>query len=277
MPMLTVGAENGAPIDIHYEDHGEGQPIVLIHGYPLNGNSWERQERVLLHEGYRVITYDRRGFGQSSQPTVGYDYDTFAGDLKILLDHRDLSDVVLVGFSMGSGEVTRYLGTYGSARIQKAALLGAIPPFVLKTDDNPEGVDGKVFEDIKAAIVDDRYAYFESFLHDFYNVDVLGGTRISDEARRAAFDVAAGSSPYATYACVDTWLTDFRPDLAKIDVPALVLHGTEDRILPFEATASRLPNLVKDLRLVSIEGGPHAIGWTHPDEVNAALLAFLSE
>jgi non-heme chloroperoxidase len=277
MPKLTVGSQNGSPIEIHYEDHGEGQPIVLIHGYPLNGNSWERQERVLLQEGYRVITYDRRGFGQSSQPTVGYDYDTFARDLKALLDHLDLSDVMLVGFSMGTGEVTRYLGSYGSARIQKAALLGAIPPFVLQTDDNPEGVDGKVFEDIKAAIVNDRYAYFDSFLHDFYNVDVFGGTRISDEARRAAFSVAGGSSPYATYACVDTWLTDFRPDLGRIDVPVLVVHGTEDRVLPFEATASRLSGLMKDVRLVSIEGGPHAIVWTHHEEVNAALLMFLAE
>jgi non-heme chloroperoxidase len=277
MPQLTVGAENGAPIDIHYEDHGQGQPVVLIHGYPLNGHSWERQERVLLQEGYRVITYDRRGFGRSSQPTVGYDYDTFAGDLKALIEHLDLTDVVLVGFSMGTGEVTRYLGIHGSARVQKAALLGVIPPFLLKTDDNPEGVDGSVFEDIKAAIVNDRYTYFETFFDNFYNVDVLGGTRISDQARHASFMVAAGSSPYATYACVDTWLTDFRPDLPNIDVPTLVVHGTEDRILPFSATAERLPDLIKDMRLVTIEGGPHAINWTHADEVNRALLAFLGE
>ena len=164
MPRINVGTENDAPIEIHYEDHGSGQPVVLIHGYPLNGNSWERQERELLASGYRVITYDRRGFGRSSQPTVGYDYDTFAADLNALLEHLDLDDVVLVGFSMGTGEVTRYLGTYGSRRVRKAALLGAIPPFLLKTDDNPEGVDGQVFEGIKAAIVKDRYAYFEDFL-----------------------------------------------------------------------------------------------------------------
>ncbi len=277
MPKLTVGTENGAPIEIHYEDHGQGQPVVLIHGYPLNGNSWERQERVLLQEGYRVISYDRRGFGRSSQPTVGYHYDTLAGDLKTLLEHLDLTDIVLVGFSMGTGEVTRYLGTHGSSRVKKAALLGVIPPFLLKTDDNPEGVDGQVFEGIKAAIVNDRYAYFETFFDNFYNVDVLGGTRISEQARHASFMVAADSSPYATYACVDTWLTDFRPDLPNIDVPTLVVHGTEDRILPFSATAERLPDLIKDMRLVTIEGGPHAIGWTHPDEVNRALLAFLDE
>jgi non-heme chloroperoxidase len=277
MPHITVGTENNAPIEIHYEDHGSGQPIVLIHGYPLNGNSWERQERDLLANDYRVITYDRRGFGRSSQPTVGYDYDTFAADLNALIEHLDLNDIVLVGFSMGTGEVTRYLATYGSRRVTKAALLGAIPPFLLKTDDNPEGVDGKVFADIKSAIAADRYAYFEDFLNNFYNVDVLGGSRISDRAWQASFIVAAGSSPFATYACVDTWLTDFRSDLAKIDVPVLVVHGTEDRILPFDSTAARLPALIADCTLVSVEGGPHNIGWTHPDEVNAALLAFLSK
>jgi non-heme chloroperoxidase len=250
---------------------------VLIHGYPLDGHSWERQERVLLQAGYRVIAYDRRGFGQSSQPTIGYDYDTFAADLRALLEHLDLNQVVLVGFSMGTGEVTRYLGKYGSARVKKAALLGAIPPFLLKTDDNPEGVDGSVFKGIEAAVVSDRYAYFKAFLDNFYNVDKLGGTRISDQAWQASFIVACGASPYATYACVGTWLTDFRADLPKIDVPTLVVHGTEDRILPFGATAGRLPALVKGLKLVRVEGGPHNIGWTHPEVVNPALLSFLAE
>jgi non-heme chloroperoxidase len=277
MPPLTVGTENGAPIDIHYEDHGSGDPVVLIHGYPLDGNSWERQERELLASGYRVISYDRRGFGRSSQPTVGYDYDTFAADLKTLLEHLDLQDVILVGFSMGTGEVTRYLGTYGSERVRKAALLGALPPFLLKTDDNPEGVDGEVFEQIKAAIVKDRYAYFKDFFDNFYNVDKLMPERISEQAWQANFGVAAGASPFATYACVDTWLTDFRDDLPKIDVPVLVVHGTEDRILPFEATAARLPALIDDVRLVAVEGGPHNIAWTHPDEVNRALLEFVRE
>jgi non-heme chloroperoxidase len=277
MPYITVGAENDAPIELHYEDHGSGEPIVLIHGYPLDGNSWERQERELLASGYRVITYDRRGFGRSSQPVVGYDYDTFAGDLKALIEGLDLSDVVLGGFSMGSGEVIRYLATYGSRRVRKAALFGAIPPFLLKTDDNPEGVDANIFAGIKAAIVKDRYAYFEAFLNNFYNVDVLGGTRISDRAWQASFNVAVGASPYATYACVDTWLTDFRADLSKIDVPLLVVHGIEDRILPFESTAARLPALVADCMLVAVEGGPHNVGWTHPEEVNLALLTFLDD
>ena len=277
MPFITVGSENGADIDLYYEDHGSGQPIVLIHGYPLDLHSWERQERVLLGAGYRCIASDRRGFGRSDKPTVGFDYDTFAGDLRTLVDHLDLQDMVLAGFSMGTGEVTRYLGTYGSGRVQKAVLLGAIPPFLKLTDDNPEGVDGKVFEDIKTAIVADRYAYFDDFLANFYNTDVLGGTRISDAALRGSFQVASQSSPYASYVCVDTWLTDFRADVRKFDVPVLVVHGTEDRILPFDATAARLPALLDDVRLVPVEGGPHNIGWTYPDEVNRALLDFLAE
>ena len=232
--------------------------------------------RALLAAGYRAINYDRRGFGLSSQPTTGYDYDTFAADLNALLDHLALDDVVLAGFSMGTGEVTRYLGTYGSQRVRKAAMFGVIPPFLLKTDDNPEGVDRNVFEGIKSAIVEDRYAYFADFLDNFYNVDKLGPARISQQAVQASFNVAAGSSPYATYACVDTWLTDFRDDLPKIDVPTLVVHGTEDRILPFEATAKRLPGLIANLKLVTVDGGPHNIGWTHPEECNEALLEFLA-
>src|SRR5213596_1517506 len=276
MPFVKVGTENSADIEIYYEDHGAGLPVLLIHGYPLSGRAWDKQVPVLLKAGHRVITYDRRGFGQSSQPTTGYDYDTFAADLKALLDHLDLTDVVLVGFSMGSGEVTRYLGRYGSGRVSKAALLGVIPPFLLKTDDNPEGVDREVFEGIKAAIVKDRYAYFKDFLDNFYNVDKLAPDRISKQAWRASFNVAAGASPHASYACVDTWLTDFRADLPKIDVPVLVVHGTEDRILPFESTAARLPALIADCTLVPVEGGPHNIGWTHPDEVNAALREFIA-
>jgi non-heme chloroperoxidase len=277
MPQLSVGTENSQNINLHYEDHGRGRPVVLIHGYPLDGTSWERQERDLLAAGYRVISYDRRGFGRSSQPTVGYDYDTFAADLAALIQHLDLHDLVLVGFSTGTGEVTRYLGTYGSARVRKAALLGAIPPFLLQTDDNPEGVDGQVFKDVKAAITADRYAYFKDFLDNFYNTDVLGGSRISEQAWQASFNVAAGSSPFASYACVDSWLTDFRSNLPTIDVPVLVVHGTEDRILPIAATAARLPALVKDCRLVTVEGGPHNIAWTHPEQVNTALLEFLSQ
>ncbi|HET6171687.1 MAG TPA: alpha/beta hydrolase [Gaiellales bacterium] len=241
MPRVTVGTENGSPIELHYEDHGDGQPIVLIHGYPLNGRSWERQERALLASGYRAINYDRRGFGLSSQPTSGYDYDTFAADLNALLDHLALDDVVLAGFSMGTGEVTSYIGTYGTKRVRKAVMFGVIPPFLLQTADNPEGVDGQVFEDIRSSIVNDRYAYLADFFANFYNVDKLAPARISEQAVQASFNVAAGASPHATYACVDAWLTDFRDDLPKFDVPTLVVHGTEDRILPYEATAKGCP------------------------------------
>jgi len=279
MPYVTVGSENSAEIEIHYDDHGAGEPVVLIHGYPLDGNSWEKQERELLREGRRVISYDRRGFGQSSQPTTGYDYDTFAADLKALLDHLALEgDVALVGFSMGTGEVTRYLGTYGSDGVSKAALLGAIPPFVLQTDDNEKGVPQEVFDGIKATVLKDRYLWFEEFFKNFFNTDELAPERIGDAALQANFATAIRMSPYATYACVDTWLTDFRDDLPKIDVPTLVIHGVKDRILPFESTAARLrdENLIADCGVVAIDDGPHNIGWTFPDEVNAALLQFLA-
>jgi non-heme chloroperoxidase len=255
MPYVNVGQENSSSIDLYYEDHDTGAPIVLIHGYPLNGHSWEKQERVLLEAGYRVITYDRRGFGASSQPTIGYDYDTFAADLHALVEKLNLLDMVLVGFSMGTGEVTRYLGTYGSARVRKAALVAPIPPFLLKTADNPDGVDQSVFDGIMAAIVADRPAYLKAFLDNFYNVDKLGGTRISDQAWQLSFTVAAGASATATLACVRTWLTDFRRDLPKINVPMLVMQGDEDRILLIDSTGRRLPDLIKDVRFIEVAGG----------------------
>jgi non-heme chloroperoxidase len=277
MAFITVGKENSTPINLYYEDLGSGPPVVLIHGYPLNGHSWERQTKALLESGHRVIAYDRRGWGQSSQPTTGHDYDTYAADLNELLEQLELTDIVLCGFSMGTGEVTRYLGTYGSDRVEKAVLLGAIPPFLLKTDDNPEGVDGSVFEGIKAAVLKDRYAYFKQFFDDFYNVDRLAPERISEQAWQASFNVACMGSAYSSYACVDAWLTDFRDDLPKIDVPMLVVHGTEDRVLPFEATAGRLTDLIDDVKVVPVEEGPHNIGWTYPEVVNPLLLAFIKD
>ena len=279
MPTLTVGNENGADIELHYNDHGSGNPIVLIHGYPLDGNSWERQERVLLANGYRCISYDRRGFGRSSQPSTGYIFDTFATDLKALLDHLALDeDVVLVGFSMGTGEVTRYLAAYGSAGVRAAVLLGALPPYILQAEDNPQGVPDSVFDGLKQAHVDDRYAFFDSFLGSSYNADASMPERLSEAALRASLQVAAGSGPHASYACIDAWLTDFRGDLPKIDIPVLAVHGTADRVLPFEVTTGRLRDerLIADLTVVEIADGPHNVGWTHSDEVNSALLAFLA-
>ncbi|NJK61443.1 MAG: alpha/beta hydrolase [Synechococcaceae cyanobacterium SM2_3_1] len=277
MPYVTVGQENSAAIDIHYEDLGAGQPIVLIHGFPLNGHSWEKQVLVLLNAGYRVITYDRRGFGASSQPSLGYDYDTFAADLNMLMTKLDLHDAVLVGFSMGTGEVTRYLGNYGSKRVQKAVLMAPVPPFLLKTADNPEGVDQRVFDGIMKAIVKDRPAYFSEFFREFFNVDVLLGERISNYAIQACWNVAAGASAKGTLDCVQSWLTDFRDDLLRIDIPTLIIHGDADRILPLESTAARLPKLIKNSQLEIIPGGPHAINWTHADQVNPILLDFLQQ
>ena len=275
MSYVTVGKENSGTIDIYYEDQGTGQPVVLIHGFPLSGHSWEKQVGVLLAAGYRVITYDRRGFGDSSQPSFGYDYDTFAADLNTLITQLDLRDIVLVGFSMGTGEVTRYLSKYGSERVSKAVLMAPVPPFLLKTNDNPEGVDQSVFDGIMKSIVEDRPAYLSKFLYNFFNVDVFLGDRISNDAIQMSWNVAAGASAKGTLDCIPSWLTDFRDDLPHIDVPTLIIQGESDRILPFKSTGARLPQLIKDSRLVVIPDGPHAINWTHAEQVNPALLDFL--
>ncbi|MFB7776191.1 alpha/beta fold hydrolase [Streptomyces bauhiniae] len=275
MPFIKVAEGNSAPVELYYEDHGTGQPVVLIHGWPLNGASWERQTAALLAAGHRVITYDRRGFGRSDRPAEGYDYDTFASDLDGVLSALDLRDAALVGFSMGTGEVTRYLGTYGSERITKAVVIGVVPPFLLKTDDNPAGVDAGVFQGIEEAIAADRFAFMDRFLADFYNFDVLGGGRISEQVVRASWNVAAGASAKATLDCVQAWLTDFRADLPRIDVPTLIIHGDADRTLPIGSTAIPLSKQIAGAELKVVPGGPHGLIWTHADEVNAALLDFL--
>ena len=276
MPHITVGQENSGPIELYYEDHGTGTPVVLIHGYPLTSRAWDKQVPVLLEAGHRVITYDRRGFGGSSQPASGYDYDTFAADLDTLLAKLDLTDVTLVGHSMGTGEVTRYLGTYGPARVTRGVLVSPIPPFLLHTGDNPEGLPGSLFDGFVQAAGSDTPAWMKGFLDNFYNMDVLGGTLVSDQAFQASWNVATAASATAAVACIPTWETDFRADLDKIDVPMLVIQGDADRILPFPNTGKRLPGLIKDMQLVVIEGGPHAIAWTHTDQVNEALLSFLN-
>ena len=277
MTFITVGQENANDIDLYYEDHGTGQPVVLIHGFPLDGHSWEKQMPGLLAAGYRVIAYDRRGFGQSSQSATGYDYDTFAADLNTLLTSLDLNDAILVGFSMGTGEVTRYIGTYGTERVSKAVLLGPIPPFLLRADDNPTGVPQEVFDGFKDAIRSDRPAFLTNFFDSFYNTDDLLGTRISADKIEADFVIASQASAIGTLACVDTWLTDFRGDLPRFDVPTLIVQGDADRILPFDSTGKLLPALIANSELVTVPGGPHNIGWTHSDEVNSALLAFLAK
>ena len=252
--------------------------MVLIHGYPLDGGSWEKQTAALLNAGYRVITYDRRGFGKSSKPTTGYDYDTFAADLNTVLETLDLNDVVLVGFSMGTGEVGRYLCNYGSARVARAAFLGSLEPFLLKTDDNPDGVPQEVFDGLAEAVTADRYAFFTEFFGNFYNADTFLGTeRLSQELVDASKDIAFRSGAVASVAAQPTWLTDFRADIPRIDVPALIVHGTADNILPIDATARRFRQLLPDARYTEIEGAPHGLLWTHADDVNDALLSFSAD
>ena len=277
MSYVTVGKENSSNIDLYYEDHGSGRPVILIHGYPLSGASWEKQVPVLLSAGYRVITYDRRGFGKSSQPVTGYNYDTFAEDLHKLINHLELSDFVLAGFSMGGGEVARYIGKFGSKGVSKAVIMGGVPPFLLKTADNPEGVDGSVFEGIQKAVAADRYAFFTEFFKNFYNTDVNLGKRVSEQAVQASWNVAAIASATASLACVPTWHEDFRNDVARIDVPTLVIHGDADRIVPFSAAGQRTAKLINGAELVVIKDGPHNVAWTHAEEVNNALVNFLAK
>ena len=277
MPNVTVATENSGNVELYYEDHGSGKPVVLIHGYPLSGASWEKQLPVLLSAGYRVITYDRRGFGKSSQPTAGYNNDTFAEDLHKLIAHLKLRDLTLVGFSMGGGEVARYLGKFGSKDVSKAVIISGVPPYLLKTPDNPEGVDASVFAGIEKAVATDRYAFFTEFFKNFYNTDLLLGKRVSEQVVQASWNVAAEASATASLACVPTWHEDFRGDLARIDVPTLVIHGDADRILPITAAGLRTAKLIKGARQLIVKEGPHCITWTHAEEVNGALVGFLGE
>ena len=274
MPFVTVGRENSAPVELYYEDHGSGSPVVLIHGFPLSGRAWERQERALIAAGHRVITYDRRGFGKSSQPSIGYDYDTFAADLDKLVNALDLRGFDLAGHSMGGGEIARYLGTYGTERVQRAAIVSGVPPYLLKTPETPNGVPQEVFDQIAAALTADRAAYFTEWNKNFFNLDQTLGTRISAEEVQDAWNTAVSASPAGTIACVPTWHTDFRADLPRIDIPVLVMHGTEDRILPIEACGARTHELIRGSEYVPIQGAPHGLCWTHADEINAELLRF---
>jgi non-heme chloroperoxidase len=275
MGTITVGKENSTSIDLYYEDHGAGSPVVLIHGWPLSGVAWEKQTAALLKAGHRVITYDRRGFGRSSKPASGYNYNTFAADLDVVLKTLDLRDVALVGFSMGTGEVTRYIGKYGTDRVRKAVLIGTLGPYLIKAAGNPEGVDPSVFEGLKNAIRADRPATVFEFLKNFYNYDVNGGKLVSDRVLEDNWNVAAGASPIGTLQCVDSWVEDFRQDIAKNTVPTLIIHGDADRILPPDATSRRQAKLIKHVKFAEIAGGPHGLCWTHADRVNAELVPFV--
>ena len=277
MPFVTVGQENSGNIDLYYEDHGSGKPVVLIHGYPLSGRAWEKQVPALLEAGYRVITYDRRGFGQSSQPWSGYDYDTFADDLHKFVTKLDLHNFALVGHSMGGGEVARYPGKYGTKNVSKLVFISGVPPYLVNAPDNPEGVPASVFEGIKKAVVADRSAFLFQFCSDFYNIDVLRGKLVSDQDVQASWNISVAASPKGALDCVDAWGTDFRNDLKRVDIPALVIHGDADRIVPFPYSGKRMSDFVKGSKLVVIEGGPHGIAWTHTEIVNRELLSFLEQ
>jgi len=276
MSYIKVGQENSQSIELYYEDHGSGPAIVLIHGWPLNGDAWEKQTAALLTAGHRVITYDRRGFGRSSKPGIGYNYDTFAADLDVLLSTLDLTGVSLVGHSMGTGEITRYIGKYGTKRLQKAVLIGTLGPYLVKTADNPEGVDRKVFDDTIAALKADRPATLMEFFKNFYNVGGEDGKRVSERVIAANWNVAVGASPIGTVACVDSWIEDFRKDIPRNDIPTMIIHGDEDRILPPDATSRRQAKMIKNAKFVEIKGGSHGLPWTHADEINAELARFLA-
>src|SRR4051794_14916886 len=277
MSTITVGQENSTPIELYYEDHGAGPPVVLLHGWPVDSRSWEPQIHPLLDAGHRVITYDRRGFGKSSRPTTGYDFDTLAADLDIVLTTLDLEDVTLVGFSLGTGELVRYVGTNGTGRLRSCVIIETLAPSFAKSEENPSGVDPAGVADVQNAILQDRFAWLTGLVGDFLNLDEYKGARVSEETARAIWDAGADASPWATWACPPGWLEDFSEDIKRIDVPTLILHGTADRILPIEGQGRRLHAALPDARYVEIAGGPHVMCVTHAEEVNRELLSFLRE
>jgi non-heme chloroperoxidase len=276
MGLINVGQESSTPIDLYYEDHGSGSPVVLIHGWPLNGDAWEKQTAALLAAGHRVITYDRRGFGRSSKPATGYNYDTFAADLEVLLSTLNLTNVSLAGHSMGTGEITRYIGKYGTKRLRGAVLIGTLGPYLVKAPDNAEGIDASVFSGIKAGIKADRPAAMMEFLKNFYSVGGADGKLVSERVIEANWTVAIGASPIGTLACVDAWIEDFRKDIVRNDIPTMIIHGDDDRILPADVTSRRQAKLIKGVRFIEIKDGSHGLLWTHAEEINTELVKFLA-
>lgn len=274
MAFLTIGKENNTDITLYYEDRGTGKPVVLIHGWPLNGASWERQTAALLAAGYRVVTYDRRGFGRSSAPSEGYDYNTMAEDLYKLIEALDLKDAAIFGFSMGGGEVARYMGKFNNGRVTKCGFVSAITPALRKDGGNPEGIDPKIFDGIKAGIENDRYDFLQSFGKLFYSQGLLTHA-VSEAKLQADFVVASQSNYGAMLFTVDAWLEDFRTDIKQITVPTLVIHGDDDKVIPLENAGARMPGLIASAKLHVVKGGPHGLIWTHAAEVNTAMLEFL--
>jgi non-heme chloroperoxidase len=277
MGTITVGQENSTAIELYYEDHGSGPAVVLLSGWPVDSRSWEPQLPALLEAGYRVISYDRRGFGQSSRPTVGYDFDTLAGDLDKVLAELDVRDATLVGFSLGTGELARYVGTYGTERLKACVFIESLAPSYAKSAENPKGVDQAGVTTVQQAILDDRFAWLTGLLGDFLNLDQYLGKRVSEETVRNLWNAGAAASPIATWACPPGWLDDFSEDIKRVDVPTLILHGTADRILPIDGQGRRLHAALPDAHYVEIEGGPHVMCVTHAKEVNRELTAFLAQ
>lgn len=275
MHYIEVGKDNSGSIDLHYQDYGSGKPVILLHGWPLNEQSWEAQIPVLLSSGYRVIAYTRRGFGESSKPEKGYDYDTFAADLHQVIIKLNLKDITLVGFSMGTGEVARYIANYGTERIEKAVFIAGILPALLKAENNPEGVDRSVFDEMIRQCIEDRPAFIAGFLKDFYSHAIAGRKAVSDEMIRFSWNLAMQASSLATVECIDSWLEDFREDIKKITVPSLVIHGSADKITPLKVCGARLKEILPGCQYLEIEGGPHGLLASHAEEVNKALVRFL--
>jgi non-heme chloroperoxidase len=277
MGTITVGQDRSAPVELYYEDHGSGPPVVLLHGWPLDSRSWEPQLHPLLEAGQRVILYDRRGFGRSSRPTAGYDFDTLAADLHAVLTALDLRDVTVIGFSLGTGELARYAGRYGTERLKRCVFIESLAPSFAKSAGNPWGVDPAGVAAVQQAILDDRFKWLTGLTGDFLNLDQYLGSRVSEETVRAIWNAGSEASPIATWACPPGWLEDFGEDIKRIDVPTLILHGTADRILPIDGQGRRLHAALPDAHYVEIDGGPHVMCVTHAGEVNRELLAFLRE
>jgi non-heme chloroperoxidase len=277
MGTVTVGQENSTPIELYYEDHGSGDPVVLLAGWPLDSRSWEPQVHALLDAGHRVVVYDRRGFGRSSRPTEGYDFDSLASDLHRLLTELDLQEAALVGFSLGTGELARYIGIYGTDRLKSCVFIETLAPSFAKSSQNPEGVDKAGVAEVQQAILNDRFAWLTGLMENLLNLDDYLGKRVSEETVRAIWDAAADASPWATWACPPGWLADFSDDITKINIPTLIMHGTADRILPINGQGRRLHAALPNARYAEIDGGPHLMGVTHAAEINPGLLAFLRD